>query len=40
MEVSWRDVSFRMEQWGYNPKSKSDCETFKKELKSVLLKMQ
>lgn len=40
MEVSWRDVSFRMEQWGYNPKSKSDCETFKKELKALLLKIQ
>jgi hypothetical protein len=29
-----------MEQWGYNPKSKSDCEIFKEELKALLLKMQ
>jgi hypothetical protein len=38
--MSYRDISFRMEQWGYNPKSKNDCELFKKELKEILKTLQ
>ena len=29
-----------MKQWGYNPKSKNDCELFKNELKDILKTLQ
>lgn len=38
--MSYRDIAFRMEQWGYNPKSKKDCEMFKNELKDILNTLQ
>lgn len=38
--MSWRDIGFRMEQWGYNPKSKQDCKLFIKELKDILKTME
>lgn len=38
--MTYRDISFRMEQWGYNPKSKNDCELFKKELRDILKTLQ
>lgn len=34
--ATYRDISFRMEQWGYNPKSNKDCDLFIKELKDIL----
>jgi len=38
--MSYRDILFRMEQWGYNPKDKQDIELFKNELKDILKTLQ
>lgn len=38
--MTYRDISFRMEQFGYNPKSKKDCDLFKEELKEILKTLQ
>ena len=38
--VTYRDISVRMEQWGYNPKSKSDCDLFIKEMKDIIKTLQ
>lgn len=38
--MTYRDISVRMEQWGYNPKDEHDCELFKNELKDILKTLQ